>query len=74
MKTYTFGIRDTPRGAVAWMVAPSGRRQEKRFRNSYSSGRTKAGLWIDHEVSVIHEAVALFEMPEMPEIIRRDRH
>ena len=55
MKTYTFGIRDTPAGATAWVITPSGRRQEKRFLNGYCSGHHSAKRWIDDQIGVIRQ-------------------
>lgn len=57
---FQFGIRDTPAGAVAWVVAPSGRKREKRFRNTiYCTARVKAQGWIDEQKAVVieHETV-----------------
>lgn len=57
---FQFGIRKTPRGAVAWMVSPSGRKREKRFRDTiYTPARTKCEEWIEEQKSVIigHEIV-----------------
>ena len=64
MKQYTFGIRDTPRGAVAWMKTPSGRKQEKQFRNGYAGARITAQQWIDGQISVIREMETIEGLPE----------
>ena len=39
---YVFGIRKTPKGAKAWMVTPSGRKQEKQFYNGYGGAMLQA--------------------------------
>ena len=55
LKTFTFGIRETPRGAVAWMQPPSGNLREKRFRNGYSGAKISAQKWIDEQIGVLQE-------------------
>lgn len=57
-KVFTFGIRDTPCGAVAWMETPSGRKAEKRFRNGYASARISAERWIAEQIATIRDMQA----------------
>ena len=54
-KTFQFGIRLTPCGAVAWMRTPSDRFVEKRFRNGYASARISAERWIDEQITTIRD-------------------
>lgn len=67
MKTFIFGIRDTPKGAVAWMKTPSGRLQQKRARNGYCCARVTAQRWIDEQIESLKEwaNVEGFEVPEI---------
>jgi len=55
LKTFIFGIRETPRGAVAWMQSPSGNLREKRFRNGYAAAKISAQNWIDRQIGVLEE-------------------
>jgi hypothetical protein len=55
VKTFTFGIRLTPKGAVGWMQPPNGRLAEKRFRNGYAAAEVGASRWIDDQIAIIHE-------------------
>jgi hypothetical protein len=55
IKTFKFGIRETPRGATAWMETPKGRKQEKRFINGYASAKIMAQRWINEQISVVQE-------------------
>ena len=52
---YEFGIRLTPKGAVAWARYPSGRLWEKRFRNGYASAVISAERWIESQIAVVRE-------------------
>ena len=53
-----FGIRDTPRGCVAWKKTAKHER-EKRFRNGYASARSSAKKWIHEQVEAIREVVLI---------------
>lgn len=63
-KTFKFGIRETPKGAVAWMETPSGRLQEKRFRNGYSTGKISAQKHIDSWIEVLKDVIEMDGLPE----------
>ena len=55
VKKFEFGIRKTRKGAVAWMLPPTGKLREKRFRNGYASAMISAQRQIDEWISVIRE-------------------
>jgi len=59
LKTFIFGIRKTPKGAVAWMQAPSGRVTKKRFRNGYVMAETSAQGQIDEWANCLREMVEI---------------
>jgi hypothetical protein len=63
-RTYRFGIRKTPKGAVAWMEAPSGRKQEKQFFNGYAGAETSAQKRIDEWIVSIKEMIELEEITD----------
>jgi len=52
---FKFGIRETPKGAVAWMVTPKLRELKKQFRNGHCPARVAAQRWIDDEIATIRE-------------------
>ncbi len=64
LKEFKFGIRETSKGAVAWKLAPSGRKQEEQFRNGYGSARIYAQRKIDEWISIIKEMHAIDGGPE----------
>lgn len=64
MKTFTFGIRKTPKCSVAWVVSPSGRKQEALFRNGYAGADISAQKWIDNQIAVIREGTEIDGGPE----------
>ena len=62
-KVFKFGIRDTPKGAVAWQEGPKTGLREKRFRNGYAGARHSAQKWIDEQISTIRECEEIDGLP-----------
>ena len=49
---------------MAWVVSPSGRKQESLFRNGYASADISAQKWIDNQIAVIREGTEVDGGPE----------